>query len=166
MKKIASPSRFNKRVNAFRRINRRRSLLDGFERLEERRLLAVFELFDGVTAPALPASWTQTTTSSNPWSTVATGSDTAPNHAFVANLPSISDSILTSPSFVLSPATPRLGFRNSYDTEQDWDGGVLEIAINGGAFSDILTEGGSFVSGGYVSTLQSGNAGPLAGRQA
>jgi hypothetical protein len=132
-------------------------------------MLAVLELFDGVTAPALPAGWTQTTTSSNAWATVANQSDTAPNHAFVANPANISESILTSPSFLLPSATPRLSFRNNFSTEATWDGGVFEISINGGAFADILTAGGSFVSGGYVSALNSsgaGNTNPLAGRQA
>ncbi len=126
----------------------------------------IAEMFDGVTAPALPLNWSQSTTASNAWITVAgSGSDTAPNHAFVADLPSVSDSRLTSPSFVVPAATPRLNFRNFYNTETNWDGGVLEIAINGGAFSDILTAGGSFVSGGYVGTLNS-SGNPLANRPA
>ncbi len=138
-----------------------------FERLEDRRLMAVFENFDGVTAPNLPADWTQTSTSTNPWTTVAgANSDSPANHAFVVNLPSVSDSQLTSPSFVLSAATPILTFRNAYDTESTWDGGVLEISINSGAFSDILAAGGSFISGGYTGPLNTGTPNPLAGRQA
>lgn len=136
------------------------------ESLEDRRLMAVFENFDSVTAPALPAGWVQTATQTNTWGTGATSSDTAPNHAFVANVAVVSESILTSPSFVLSAATPILQFRNSFATEQDFDGGVLEIAINGGAFADILVAGGSFINGGYVSTLDSGGGNPIGGRPA
>ena len=66
---------------------------------------------------------------------------TAPNHAFVANIGSISDSQLTSTSFVLTADTPRLSVRNSLDTEVDFDSGVLEISINSGAFTDILSVG-------------------------
>ncbi len=164
MKTARSASKLLKRILGPQATRRKRSLISSFEQLEDRRLLAVFENFDGVVAPNLPANWAQTT-STNAWSTVATGSHSSPNHAFVANVDTTSDSILTSPSFVLSPTTPLLSFRNSYDTEQDWDGGVLEISVNGGAFADILAAGGSFVTGGYVSGL-SNSSNPLAGRQA
>ena len=48
-------------------------------------------------------------------------------------------------------------FRHNYDLEQAnaitaFDCGVLEISINGGAFTDIITAGGSFVTGGYNHT--------------
>jgi GEVED domain len=136
------------------------------ERLEDRRLMAGFENFDGVTAPALPSGWVQTATQSNTWTTVANTSDTAPNHAFVANSTVVSESILTSPSFVLPAATPILQFRNNFATEADFDGGVLEISINGGAFADVITAGGIFIAGGYVSTLQTGSGNPIQGRAA
>ncbi len=136
------------------------------ESLEDRRLMAVLENFDGVTAPALPSGWVQTATQTNTWRTVASSSDTAPNHAFVANVDIVSESILTSPSFLLSASTPILQFRNSYATEQSFDGGVFEIAINGGAFADILVAGGSFISGGYVGTLDTGGGNPIGGRSA
>ena len=156
-----------KRRSRISRSNRSWRRLGIFERLEDRRLMAVFENFDGVTAPNLPADWTQTTTSTNPWTTVSgANSDSPANHAFAVNLPSVSDSRLTSLSFVLSAATPILTFRNAYDTESTWDGGVLEISINSGAFSDILVVGGSFLSGGYTGPLRSGTPNPLTGRQA
>jgi hypothetical protein len=43
---------------------------------------------------------------------------------------------------------------------------VLEISINGGAFADILTGGGSFVTGGYNDTISPDFGSPLAGRMA
>ncbi len=70
-----------------------------FEHLEDRKLLAVLQSFDQVVAPNLPAGWV--TSPSNPWQVLASNSDTAPNHAFVPNIGSISDSSLTSASFVL-----------------------------------------------------------------
>lgn len=145
---------------------RSRVRLGLIESLEDRRLMAVLENFDGVTAPALPSGWVQTATQSNTWGTVASSSDTAPNHAFVADAGAVSESILTSPSFVLPSSTPILQFRNSYATEAGFDGGVLEIAINGGAFTDILVAGGSFISGGYVSTLSLNGGNPIEGRAA
>lgn len=137
------------------------------EHLDARYLMANGdESFDGVTAPALPVGWTQSTTSTNPWTTVSGGSDTAPNHAFVANLGNTADSALTSPSFLLTQTNGRLSFKHAYDSETDWDGGVLEISVNAGAFTDIVTSGGTFISGGYDSPLFSGSGNPLANRAA
>jgi len=60
----------------------------------------------------------------------------------------------------------RLTFRNFFNLESGFDGGVLEISINGSAFQDIIAAGGSFVSGGYTLTLSTGFDNPLPGRQA
>jgi hypothetical protein len=57
-----------------------------------------------------------------------------------------------------------VSFRNNYNLEGTFDGGVLEISINGGAFADIVTAGGSFVTGGYVGTVSSSFGNPLGGR--
>src|SRR5262249_15307297 len=55
---------------------------------------------------------------------------------------------------------------NFYNLESGFDGGVLEISINAGAYQDIITAGGTFVSGGYNGTISTGFASPIAGRQA
>ena len=64
---------------------------------------------------------------------------------------------LVSPSIALPAGQARLTFRNNYNLESDassyYDGGVLEIKIGAGAFTDILAAGGSFVSGGYNGTI-------------
>jgi hypothetical protein len=57
-------------------------------------------------------------------------------------------------------------FRNKYITESTFDGGVLEISINNGAFTDIITAGGSFVTGGYNATISTAWQSPIAGRMA
>jgi hypothetical protein len=65
-----------------------------------------------------------------------------------------------------------LKFRNNYNLEASsssttaYDGGVLEISVGGGAFTDIISAGGSFVSGGYNRTISTSYSNPLAGRQA
>ncbi len=43
---------------------------------------------------------------------------------------------------------------------------VLEISIAGGAFADIITAGGTFVSGGYTGAISTSFGSPIAGRQA
>ncbi|QUV84412.1 S8 family serine peptidase [Chloracidobacterium aggregatum] len=122
--------------------------------------------FDTVTPPALPAGWTATNASgpSPLWVTSNVTPDTAPNCAFVDNPAVVSDKRLDTPPINLTTNQARLTFRNFYNTENLWDGGVLEISINGGPFQDILAAGGSFVTGGYNATLNGGS--PIGGRQA
>src|SRR6185436_8094693 len=126
---------------------------------------AFSENFDGVTAPALPAGWTtaRSTTATGAaalWVTSTPTADPAPNSAFGAGGTIPTDTNLTSPVIAI-PAAPvsgtnpgvRLTFRNNYNTEPGFDGGVLEISINGGPFVDVITAGGSWVEGGYNATI-------------
>ena len=55
---------------------------------------------------------------------------------------------------------------HSYDMEDGYDGGVLEIAYNAGPFNDIIDAGGSFVSGGYNDFIDPDFNNPLAERDA
>jgi len=66
----------------------------------------------------------------------------------------------------VTSAAAAVTFRHSYATEDGWDGGVLEISINGNPFQDILAAGGSFTQNGYNSALGGGVNNPLAGRAA
>lgn len=130
-----------------------------------------YENFDTVTAPALPSGWvTQNLSGLNPWFTRNSGSDSSPNHAFISNPAGISETTLTSPSIPISVANSQLRFRNSYAFDSfggsHYDGGVLEISIAAGAFQDILTAGGSFVTGGYNGSLNGLENNPLGVRQA
>ena len=119
-----------------------------------------------MTAPTLPAEWTTSGTgTSNPWVTSSTSPDLGANSAFIADITTVSETSLTSPTFI-APANAQILFRNSYDLEYQYDGGVLEISINGGAFTDIVTAGGSFETAGYNSTLNTGFSNPLEGRSA
>ncbi|MDH3530557.1 MAG: extracellular metalloproteinase, partial [Acidobacteriota bacterium] len=130
---------------------------------------AATENFDGVTAPALPAGWTTAQTGPGAAFVTATGfPDTSPNSAFTPNqgLPGgNSGSTLDSPEYVINTNGGVVSFRNNYDTEAAWDGGVLEISINGGAYQDILLAGGNFIEGGYNGALGT-NSNPLDGRLA
>jgi hypothetical protein len=126
------------------------------------------ENFDGVAAPALPAGWVAANAAGAAplWVTSAAAPDTAPNDAFVDDPAGIADKRLDSPPIAIATASAQLTFRNSYVLENAFDGGVLEISIGGGAFADILTAGGSFVSSGYSGTISAGFSSPIAGRQA
>jgi len=139
---------------------------------------ACTENFDLVGAPALPTGWVAT----NPdpgdgvmWVTSTTSPDTAPNDAFIPDQNGISDKVLDSRSIAMGSVAAVMSFRNNFDTEHDpppnevfWDGGVLEVSINGGAFADVTDPaiGGSFVSGGYTGEISGLANNPLAGRMA
>jgi hypothetical protein len=128
----------------------------------------LIENFDGVTPPALPLGWSSTT-----WITSNSGApmppaDTPPNAAFVDDPASISDKQLFSPSiFLVEGGEPvQITFRNNFDFQDGFDGGVLEISRAGTPFQDILAVGGTFVSGGYNGTISTCCGNPLGGRQA
>jgi hypothetical protein len=124
------------------------------------------ENFDGVTPPTLPPDWTATQGVNNGgfpfWVTSDAGvpapaADTLPNALFTPDPDDILDNIIDSPSISIATASAQLTFRQNFDLEEQdadiaYDAGVLEISINGGAFTDIITAGGSFVSGGYNHT--------------
>jgi subtilisin family serine protease len=133
------------------------------------RQVANVQNFDGVAAPNLPAGWTNSMSgpAATPWVTNAGHPDLGPNSAFVANPSDISDQTLTSPPLAINYSNSRLRFQNYFQTEDTYDGGVLEISYdNGASFTDIMTAGGTFVSGGYTDTIDLGFGNPLAGRQA
>jgi subtilisin-like proprotein convertase family protein len=122
------------------------------------------ENFDNVIAPALPAGWTTARTGEiDTFATVTTFPDTAPNSVFVADPNTEGTAELVSPPIALGNISHKLIFRHFYQTDFEFDGGVLEISTNGGAFQDIISAGGTFVSGGYDTPLTGGT---LSGRRA
>ena len=130
--------------------------------------------FDGVTAPALPAGWTSAnlTGTASAWQTATSAYDTAPNSAFIPDVGSTGENALVSPVVAIVSASAQLSFRHNFSFEYRSgsqrpyrDGGVLEIQIGSGGFTDILSAGGSFAAGGYngsISTTQN----PLGTRSA
>jgi hypothetical protein len=112
--------------------------------------------FDGVTAPALPAGWevlNDGNAAANPFVTTTTTPNSAPNAAFAPN-PNVGTSLngstsLISPTYAVASPSATVSFRHRYNTEASWDGGVLEINMDGGPFQDIIAAGGSFKQNGY-----------------
>lgn len=123
--------------------------------------------FDGVVAPALPMGWTPTASGSgtNPV-TVTNFVDTAPNAVHLSEASTVGLSEVTSATFAVPGPNQKLTFRNQFNTEPNFDGLVLEISVNGGAFQDILAAGGTFEQGGYNSSLPTTFMNPLPGRMA
>ena len=132
------------------------------------------EGFDEVTPPALPAVWaTAASGAQSNWIVSAASADTAPNAAYSPDPGGAGVNELDTPAFFIGSAAARLTFQQSFslpvsatNSSLAYDGGVLEISIGGGPYQDIVTAGGSFVSGGYNATLSGDYENPLGGRQA
>ena len=125
------------------------------------------EAFDGVSAPALPAGWTTTATGGETaWVTSTTSSNSSPNNAFAPDVGNIGNTALVTPIINVPAGGGQLTFRNLYNMEDTYDGMVLEISINGGAFTDITSGGNTFITGGYTDTIATDSGSPIAGRSA
>ncbi|MBS1771128.1 MAG: M36 family metallopeptidase [Acidobacteria bacterium] len=124
------------------------------------------ENFDTVTAPNFPAGWTVTTVQSGtPFVTTTTTPSTAPNAAFAVDPETTGGGTdLTSASFAIATANSTLEFTHKFNTESGWDGGVLEVSIGGGSFTDIEAAGGVFLQNGYNGMLQGGTNNPITTR--
>lgn len=129
------------------------------------------ENFDNVTAPALPAGWTTSTTPNHQlWRSSATRNQTPANSLFSPAPTQAGVNEVTSPAFAVTSPNAEIVFRNWYELETTflrnrlYDGSVMEVKIGSGAFQDILAAGGTFLSGGYDGTLDGCCQNPLAGR--
>ncbi len=129
----------------------------------------VTPLNDVVPAASIPASWTINPTTGNAWTVSTTQSSSAPNSYFMANPTTTSDARLqmTTP-LALNPNTisnyTTLSFKHRFNTEDGWDGGVVEISTNGGsAWTDL---GSRMIQGGYNSSMGTGSNNPIGGRAA
>jgi hypothetical protein len=133
---------------------------------------ALRENFDSVTAPALPVGWTTSASGAGgPWATSTMRSWSMPNSLFSPDPNQIGLNEVVSPSVPIQSAQARLTFRNWYELETTflrnrlYDGSVLEISFDGGAWQDIIAAGGTFESGGYDEGLIDACCqNPLAGR--
>jgi hypothetical protein len=138
-----------------------------------KQVMVLIKNFDGLTPPALPTGWVATQGANAGgfpfWVTSNSGTptpvaDTLPNAVYSVDPANVLDNRFDTPAFTYTGAA-QVTFRQNFDLEQQdastaFDCGVLEISnpnINGGAFTEIITAGGSFVTGGYNHTAISGN---------
>src|SRR5579884_17152 len=135
----------------------------------------LFEFFDGVTPPELPPGWTAINAIDPDgvlWQSSDSGdppppANSFPNAAWVNDPDAVSDKYLNAPLGTIDPVeTAILTFANNYSLENTFDGGVLEVSLDGGPFQDILAAGGRFLRGGYNGVISTCCGNPLAGRQA
>jgi hypothetical protein len=155
------------------------SLSDGFTSLPSvqigktlgRTRIAFRENFDGVIAPALPAGWSTASTENHQlWRSSAARSQSTANSLFSPAPIQQGVNEVVSPSIHISSDAAELSFSNWYELETTflrnrlYDGSVLEIQIAGGPWQDIISAGGTWVSGGYDGPIDSCCQNPLAGR--
>ncbi len=141
--------------------------LDSFEPSSVRRRRA----FVATAEPVVPADFTP-----RDWERVTGLPGGRPGYAMFAPNPDIGTCLvggdesgvlrLTSPSFPITGATPPLlTFDQWVATEAGFDGGIVEVSVNGGAWTQVA--GANFTFNTYPSTLlTAGNSNPLAGRAA
>ncbi|WP_394828831.1 hypothetical protein [Pendulispora albinea] len=125
------------------------------------------ESFDD--APDLPVGWKVailTASGSTLWYVSQDNADSSPNCARVRGSANTLDTALVSPQVLILSNQAQIRFRHAYESEALYDGGVLEIQIQGGPFVDIVAAGGTFSSAGYTGVIGTLNRPPLMGRSA
>jgi hypothetical protein len=116
-----------------------------------------------VAGATIPASWTATSTTSITWKVSNAQSISAPNSFFTRDTTIASDQILTTTGSYAINGITTLSFQHLHNTENTYDGGVVEVSTNNGAsWADL---GNYFTANGYNATLIA-NSGPLVGRRA
>lgn len=83
------------------------------------------------------------------------------------NSATVSDYYLTTPTltYEVGYSGPlELSFWHQYDYESGFDGGVVEMSVNGGSFTDIGSS--AFSLNGYSGTIDGSSGSPIAGRDA
>ncbi|HKX62442.1 MAG TPA: hypothetical protein VJS65_11365, partial [Verrucomicrobiae bacterium] len=104
----------------------------------------------GVPVPLLPAGWSAMVAGTNlAWRTTTTSRDSIPNAVMAGNPSTRSTNDLLSPLVAIATFQAQLAFRHSFNTESNFDGGILEISIGQQPFAEFLDAGGRFIQGGY-----------------
>lgn len=118
-----------------------------------------------VPSATLPGTWIPASTNSFNFSVSAAQAHSAPYSFFGPNASAASDfSLATALSVPLGVIPPILSFWHSYNTEDGWDGGMVEISTDAG---NTWTDLGQYMTeNGYNGSLGSGSNNPLAGRNA
>lgn len=125
-------------------------------------------LTEPVAGTSIPATWVAETTvpaGGTTWIVSSAQSHSAPNSFFGANRTVASDMRLSMVTPVpLGAIPPVFSFWHKYDTEDGWDGGVVEISTNNGtSWTDL---GSNMFLHGYNSSLGAGTGNNLANRAA
>jgi hypothetical protein len=110
-------------------------------------------------------NWIKTAISNtNEWNLQENNPNGGNNAWFVVDADAISEQMLTLKNPIIVTLDTKLAISHNYNTEGDYDGGVIEISINGGNnWSDL---GSKMIQNGYNSVLTTGAENPIEGRNA
>lgn len=123
------------------------------------------EEFDA--AASLPTGWESSQLGAGGiWTTSTARWATPLRSVFAGGSSAAGESILLSPPVVLGNKGGILSFRHLYRTEVGYDGGVLEVSRDGGAWIDLINGYNLEVKGGYERTVSGAFGSSLGGRQA
>ena len=100
-------------------------------------------------------------TGTKSWVTSTAQSNSAPGSWYGVNYADQSDYVLTQNANLAISQITRLSFYHKFNTEENWDGGVVEISLNNGGWIDL---GPYFLKNGYPSFFASNGSSSLAGR--
>lgn len=118
---------------------------------------------DLANGPGTSPVWTAATSSTSGW-TVSNTRSFSPSSSYYSSNPDVESNItltLTN-SIALGSTPPPLSFRHWFNSENTYDGGVLEVSINNGiTWSDLQP---NFITGGYTSDMDATTL--LSGRRA
>jgi hypothetical protein len=115
----------------------------------------------------LPDGWTSENSGAGiKWDPVSARSVSPIRSVFAEGVPDISESSLISPPFTLVNGQGLLSFTHAYLTETGFDGGVLEVSRDGGAWTDLIEDPAVAVTGGYDREIRSSYGSAIGGRQA
>ena len=93
------------------------------------------------------------------------GAYSGTNYWFAVDAPGPSSDLLTSPVVTIPDADPlELSFYHRYDMETNYDGGIIEIAVNGGTFTYV--PGTAITQNGYTGTISTSFQSPIGGLEA
>ncbi len=114
-------------------------------------------------------------TGTAPWSIVDTAANSPTHSWFVADEAVVKDQYLDTIAPIAVGPAAMLSFWHSFDTENSFDGGVLEYSTDGGTtWFDILdgdgagvpANAGRFLTNGYTGAISTSFSSPIGGRQA
>ncbi len=123
-------------------------------------------------ASTFPTNWSNTTVSGTAsWAISTTKSQTPTRSAFIVGSAIVSSNQLTSAAMAIPSGTTSIqfSFYHDYILETNWDGGLLEFSIDGGAWFDVISSGSgaSFAQNGYnLGSVPSNYQNPIGGRAA
>ena len=122
-------------------------------------------LDEQVSTNSIPSNWSISSIDATNFTVSSIKSQSTPYAFFGVNATTASDFRIASNQPVRIVSTPTfLSFWHNFDTEDGWDGGMVEISTDAGtSWTDL---GPNMIVNGYNGSMGSGSSNPLAGRAA